>query len=79
VPDLPAHGSRFRETPLTLDNAVDTLHEVIQKEAAGKKVGGHWPGHGFELRQNISRSQHGAAACLYPILARLGRCHHCHQ
>jgi hypothetical protein len=40
VPDLPAHGARFRETPLTLDNAVDTLHEVIQKEAARQKVGG---------------------------------------
>jgi hypothetical protein len=40
VPDLPAHGSRFRETPLTLDNAIGTLHDVIQKEAGGQKVGG---------------------------------------
>jgi len=39
VPDLPAHGSRFKEQPLTLDNAVSTLYDVIQKEAAGKKVG----------------------------------------
>lgn len=38
VPDLPAHGSRFKEQPLTLDNAVSTLYDVIQKEAAGKKV-----------------------------------------
>lgn len=39
VPDLPAHGARFKETPLTLDNAVSTLHEVIQQEAQGQKVG----------------------------------------
>lgn len=39
VPDLPAHGARFAETPLTLDNAVDTLASVIQQEARGEKVG----------------------------------------
>lgn len=38
MPDLPAHGSRFKEQPLTLDNAVATLYDAIQKEAAGKKV-----------------------------------------
>lgn len=38
VPDLPAHGARFAETPLTLDNAVDTLAAVIQQEAPGEKV-----------------------------------------
>ncbi len=38
VPDLPAHGARFKEQPLTLGNAVSTLYEVIQQEAPGKRV-----------------------------------------
>jgi hypothetical protein len=38
VPDLPAHGARFKEVPLTLDNAVKTLEDVISKEAPGEKV-----------------------------------------
>ncbi|KAF6253263.1 Alpha/Beta hydrolase protein [Scenedesmus sp. NREL 46B-D3] len=38
LPDLPAHGARFKEVPLTLDNAVSTLSDVISKEAAGQKV-----------------------------------------
>jgi hypothetical protein len=38
VPDLPAHGARFKEVPLTLDNAVKTLEDIIAKEAPGEKV-----------------------------------------
>lgn len=38
LPDLPAHGARFQETPLTLDNAVSTLQEVITKESQGQKA-----------------------------------------
>uniref|UniRef100_A0A383VKF6 AB hydrolase-1 domain-containing protein n=1 Tax=Tetradesmus obliquus TaxID=3088 RepID=A0A383VKF6_TETOB len=38
LPDLPAHGARFKETPLTLDNALSTLKDVISKEAPGQKV-----------------------------------------
>lgn len=58
VPDLPAHGSRFSETPLTLHNAVDTLRGVIQKEAAGKKVGG-W----FACCQQQPQQQLAAQQC----------------
>jgi hypothetical protein len=38
VPDLPAHGARFKEVPLTLDNAIKTLEDVISQEAQGEKV-----------------------------------------
>jgi hypothetical protein len=38
VPDLPAHGARFKEQPLTLGNAVSTLYEVIRQEAPDKRV-----------------------------------------
>ena len=36
-PDLPEHGSRYKEK-LTMQTALSTLHEVIQKEAGGQKV-----------------------------------------
>jgi hypothetical protein len=39
LPDLPAHGARFKEEPLTLDNAMATLHDVITQEVQpGHKV-----------------------------------------
>lgn len=38
MPDLPAHGARFKETPLTLGNAVSTLYQVIHEEVPGKRV-----------------------------------------
>lgn len=42
VPDLPAHGARFKEQPLTLGNAVSSLYQVIEQEVpAGKKVRQH--------------------------------------
>lgn len=37
VPDLPAHGARFREA-LSLCNAVATLGDVIASEAPGRRV-----------------------------------------
>eukprot|EP00775_Hariotina_reticulata_P012948 gene12948-13076_t len=37
LPDLPAHGARFKEA-LSLDSAVATLLEVIKREVPGRKV-----------------------------------------
>lgn len=37
LPDLPGHGSRWKET-LTLDTAINTLRDVITKEAPNQRV-----------------------------------------